>query len=706
MKTTHLLYITTLATACLLLLSACGSRLDYPETRTIEQVDIIHDTEVSDPYRWLENSESEETANWIKAQNQLTFQYLSGIPERQEIRERLTQLWNYEKFGVPVKRGGKYFYSYNDGLRNQDLIYMLESLDAEPSLLIDPNKLSEDGTVALSSWVISPDGKLMAYGVSSAGSDWQEWKIRDIETGEDLQDHLKWIKFSTVSWNVDSRGFYYSRYEAPPDGNLMQNINKSQKVYFHKVQSGQEDDTLVFERPEYPEWRVNGTVTEDGKLLILDIAKGTSVKNGVFYIDLTKRKSRVVEFLLQFDARYEYVGKEGSKLWFFTDLEASKGRLIEIDINNPVRDQWKTIIPENESTLESVHLVNRQFVCRYLKNVTGMIRVYSKEGAVSSEIVLPGLGSVTGFSGKQQDTETFYSFSSFTTPPTVYHYDFITGASEVFRKPEVNFDPDNYETKQMFCQSKDGTRIPIFITAKKGIRLDNKNPTLLYGYGGFNISQKPSFSVSRLAWMERGGVFALANLRGGGEYGDEWHQAGMKLNKQNVFDDCIAAGEWLIQNGYTSAKHLALEGHSNGGLLVGAVINQRPDLFAAAVPHVGVMDMLRFHKFTIGWAWVSDYGSPENPEEFKALYAYSPYHNLKEGTEYPSVLITTGDHDDRVVPLHSFKYAARLQQAQKSRNPVVIRIETRAGHGAGKPTAKRIEEAADVLAFLAKNCGG
>ena len=698
-------HLISLFSISLILFTGCGGRLDYPDSKTVEQVDILHGTEVSDPYRWLEDSESDDTKAWIEAQNLLTSSYLSELPERQVISDRLAQLWDYEKFGVPVKYGNKYFFSYNDGLQNQSVICFLEEPGAEPVVILDPNKLSDDGTVALTSYKVSNDGKFMAYGLASGGSDWQEWKIRDVESGEDLPDHLKWIKFSSVSWTMDSKGFYYSRYEEPGDGDIMQDVNKSQRVFFHKVETAQEKDSLAFERPEHPEWIVGGNVTEDGTLLILDIVEGTSTKNAVFYKNLVNRNSKVVEFLLQFDARYEFIGKEGNKLWFFTDLAAPRGRLIEIDITNPARENWKTIIPESADTLESVHLLNRQFVCAYMKDAASQARIFDKNGSLSREIELPGLGSVAGFSGKTADTETFYSFSSFTLPPAIYRYDFKTGTSELFREPKIDFNPGEFETKQVFCTSKDGTRVPIFITAKKGIKMDSQNPALLYGYGGFNISLQPSFSVSRLVWMERGGVFAMTNLRGGGEYGEEWHQGGMKLNKQNVFDDFIAAAEWLIQNGYTSRKKLAIEGGSNGGLLIGAVVNQRPELFAAAVPHVGVMDMLRFHKFTIGWAWVSDYGSPDNPEEFQAIYAYSPYHNLKEGTNYPATLVITGDHDDRVVPLHSFKYAARMQHDQKSNKPILIRIETRAGHGAGKPTSKQIEESADILAFLTKNCG-
>ncbi len=703
MNSERTLHLITALLPFLVILSGCGG-LDYPETRTVEHVDILHGTEVPDPYRWLEDTDSEETKNWIQAQNQLTGEYLSALPERAEIEERLRALWNYEKFGVPSRHGDRYFYSYNDGLRNQSVICMLEGLEDEPVTILDPNTLSEDGTVALTSWKVSPDGEFMAYGLSSGGSDWQEWRIRDLESGEDLDDHLKWIKFSSVSWAENSRGFYYSRYDAPVEGDLMQDINQSQKVYFHKLKTPQDQDSLEFERPEYPEWIVQGEVTRDGSLLLLNIARGTSARNAVFYKELSAPGHKVVEFLLQFDARYDFVGKSGNRLWFLTDLEAPRGRLIEIDMASPIRDNWKTILPEQENTLEEVSFINNQFVCTYMKDAASLVRIFNRDGSLSSEIALPSQGSAGGFTGRPGDSETFYSFSSFTVPPTIYRYDFNSGAGEVFRKPELDFNPDDFETKQFFCTSRDGTRVPLFITAGKETKMDSQNPTLLYGYGGFNIPQKPSFSVPRLVWMERGGVFALANLRGGGEYGSEWHSAGMKQNKQNVFDDFIAASEWLISNGYTSRKRLAVEGRSNGGLLVGAVVNQRPDLYAAALPHVGVMDMLRFHKFTIGWAWVSDYGSPDKQDEFEALYAYSPYHNLEEGADYPATLITTADHDDRVVPLHSFKYAARMQKAQGGNAPILIRIETRAGHGAGKPTTKQIEESADVLAFLAKHC--
>jgi len=690
--------------AALLLPTGCGNRLDYPEARKTEQVDIIHDIEVKDPYRWLEDTDSEETQKWIEAQNLLSSEYLASLPERDEIEARLSELWNYEKFGVPVRRGNRYFYSYNDGLSNQNVIRMQMDLEGEAKTILDPNTFSDDGTVALTSWKVSPDGKHMAYGISSGGSDWQEWKIRNLETGEDLRDHLKWIKFSTVSWKRDGSGFYYSGYGAPSGEDMMQDINQAQKVYFHGLDSSQEEDKLVFERPEFPEWLVRAEATHDGSMLILNISRGSSSNNAVFYKSLNRSNSRIVEFLLQFDARYNFVGKEGNRLLFQTDLEAPRGRLIEIDITDPARDNWKTLIPETEDTLETVRMIDDRFICTYLKDAASQLKIFTREGYLSKEIELPGLGSVGALSGGPDDSEAFYSFSSFITPPSIYRHEMGSESSELFRSPELDINPDQFETRQIFCTSKDGTRVPIFITAPKDIEMDNRNPALLYGYGGFNISQKPSFSASRMAWLEMGGVFVLANIRGGGEYGQDWHLAGTKLDKQNVFDDFIAASEWLIQNGYTSRNRLAIEGRSNGGLLVGAVINQRPDLYAAAVPHVGVMDMLRFHQFTIGWAWVSDYGSPDDPEEFQALYAYSPYHNLKEDTEYPATLITTADHDDRVVPLHSFKYAARMQEVQDGNDPVLIRIETRAGHGAGKPTSMRIEEAADVLAFIRYHC--
>lgn len=672
----------------------------YPDPTV---VDIYHGQPVPDPYRWLEDLDSEQTRAWIEAQNHLTFNYLQQIPARQRIRERLTQLWNYEKYSQPFKEGGRYFYFKNDGLQNQSVLYTQESLEAEARVLLDPNTFSEDGTVALSGIAISRDGRYLAYGLSRSGSDWQEWKVRDIETGEDLPDHLRWIKFSGVSWTLDGQGFFYSRYDEPAPGSEYESVNYFQKLYYHRLGTPQSEDVLVYHRPDQKEWGFAGGVTEDGNYLIISVWRGTDPKNLIFYKDLRDPQSPVVELIREFEAEYSFVGNDGSRFWLLTDCQAPRRRLVAIDLEQP--DQVQEVIPEAEETLQGVSLINNQFVAFYLKDAHTQIKTFALDGTYLGEIPLPGLGSASGFGGKRYDTETFYTFTSFTTPPTIYRYDFTSGTSTLFRQPQVDFDPQAYEVQQVFYTSKDGTRIPMFLVHRRGLARTGDHPTLLYGYGGFGISLTPSFSVGLVAWLEMGGVYAQPSLRGGGEYGEEWHQAGTKLNKQKVFDDFIAAAEWLIAHGYTNPAKLAISGGSNGGLLVGACLVQRPELFAAALPAVGVFDMLRFHKFTIGWAWISEYGSPENPEEFKALYAYSPLHNLKPGTAYPATLITTADHDDRVVPAHSFKFAAALQAAQGGSQPILIRIDTKAGHGAGKPTSKLIEEAADRWAFLVQVLG-
>ncbi|MFN6570822.1 prolyl oligopeptidase family protein [Dendronalium sp. ChiSLP03b] len=684
--------------------------LTYPPSRKSDRVDNYHGTVVADPYRWLEDPDSEETKAWIEAENKITFAYLSEIPVREKIKQRLTKLWDYEKYGIPFKEGKslqdgateRYFYFKNDGLQNQSVLYTLKTLDAEPKVLLDPNKLSADGTVALSGLSISDDSKLLAYGLSTSGSDWQEWKVRDIETGKDLQDHLKWIKFSGASWTNDNHGFFYSRYDEPNAKTQLEDINYYQKLFYHRLGTPQSEDILIYHRPDQKEWGFSGGVTEDGSYLIISVWLGTDSKNLVFYKDLTNPNSEVVELINQFEADYSFIDRDDSIFYFRTDLDAPRGRVIAIDTKNSTKENWREIIPQAAATLESVNILNNQFVADYLQDARSQIKIFDLKGTFVREVELPGLGSVSGFGGKRSDTETFYSFTSFTTPGTIYRYDIVTGKSELFRQPKVDFNPDDYETTQIFYRSKDGTQMPMFITHKKGIKLDGNNPTYLYSYGGFNISMTPTFSVSMLVWMEMGGVYAMPNIRGGGEYGEEWHQAGMKEKKQNVFDDFIAAGEWLIAHKYTKPAKLAIAGGSNGGLLVGACMTQRPDLFGATLPAVGVMDMLRFHKFTIGWAWTSEYGSPDNPEEFKALYAYSPLHNLKLSKAYPATMITTADHDDRVVPAHSFKFAAALQAVQAGDAPVLIRIETKAGHGAGKPTTKIIEEAADKWAFLVR----
>jgi prolyl oligopeptidase len=674
---------------------------NYPVARKSDQVDDYHGVKVADPYRWLEDLDSDETRSWVEAENKLSFGFLAAIPARSILKDRLTKLWNYEKYGVPFKEGNRYFYLRNSGLQNQSVLYTVTSLEAVPQVLLDPNTLSTDGTVAVSGMQVSDDGKSLAYSLSSSGSDWQEWKVRDVQTGKDLSDDLKWVKFSGVSWTRDGKGFFYSRYDEPK-GDSLKATNYFQKVYFHQLGSAQSEDVLVYERPDQKDWLFGGSVTEDGNYLIVGVSQGTDVKSRVYYKDLRAKDAPVIKLLDDFDAAYTFIGNEGPRFWFQTDLESPRGKVIEIDINKPARANWKVIVPESKEALQTVTLVDHKFILNYLKDAYTQVKIFDTAGKLVSEVRFPGIGSADGFGGKATDKETFYSFTGFTTPTTIYRYDMVTGKSSVFRQPKVDFRPEDYETRQVFYSSKDGTKVPMFITHKRGLKLDGGNPTYLYGYGGFNISLSPAFSVGNLVWMEMGGVYAQPNLRGGGEYGEDWHQSGMKLKKQNVFDDFIAAAEWLIANKYTSTPKLAIGGGSNGGLLVGAVLTQRPELFGAALPAVGVMDMLRFQKFTIGWAWVSDYGSAENADEFTALYAYSPLHNIKPGTVYPPTMITTADHDDRVWPGHSFKFAATLQQAQVGNAPILIRIETKAGHGAGKPTSKTIEEIADRWAFLVR----
>jgi prolyl oligopeptidase len=678
--------------------------LIYPATATVNQVDDYHGTLVPDPYRWLEDPSSNESKAWVEAQNQVTFAYLNDIPMRDILKQRITQFWNHEKYSIPSQKAGRYFYLKNDGLQNQSVLYTLQSLDAEPRVLLDPNLLSEDGTVALSGTVVSQNAKLIAYGLSTAGSDWQEWKVRDIETGQDLPDRLQWVKFSGISWTHDHQGFFYSRYDEPNEKTQLEDVNYFQKLYYHRLGTPQSPDRLIYERPDRKEWGFNGKVTEDGQYLIISVWKGSDSKNLLFYKDLTA-DGPVVELINTFEANYSFIDNDGALFWCRTDWESPRGRVVGISLDASDKQNWQELIPQATETLEEVSLLNNQFVATYLKDAHTQIKLFNLNGTLAREVELPGLGTAGGFNGKRYETETFYAFTGFTTPTTIYRYNMVSGESSLFRQPLVDFNPQDYETKQVFYPSKDGTRIPMFITHKKGLVLDSSNPTYLYAYGGFNVPLTPYFSPSHLAWMELGGVYAVPNLRGGGEYGEEWHQAGMKHNKQNVFDDFIAAAEWLIANQYTSSQKLAIAGGSNGGLLVGACMTQRPELFAAALPAVGVMDMLRFHKFTIGWAWCGEFGSSEDPEEFKALYAYSPLHNLKPDTAYPATLITTADHDDRVVPAHSFKFAAALQAMHTGTAPVLIRTETKAGHGAGIPTAKIIEERSDLLAFLTRILG-
>lgn len=677
------------------------SKIVYPKPRKVEQTDDYHGTKISDPFRWLENTDSPETRAWIEAQNKITSDYLSKIPERGSIERRLTELWNYERYSAPSKRGNRYFFTKNDGLQNQSVLYVSESLNSTPRVLLDPNKLSADGTISLSGWSITDDGKLMAYGLASAGSDRTEWKVMNIETGEHLADVLPPARQGISSWTKDGKGFFYSRFPQEKTGTELRDASFNQKFYFHHLGTPMSEDVLIYERPDDKELFVGGRVSDDGRWLILTAAKGTARRNMVFFKDLEDKNAKVQPLVDKNEAAFNFIDNIGTKFYFRTDKDAPNGKVVAVDVAEQNKT-WRDVVAEARESLGGVNLINNQFVANYLKDAYTQIRIYDLEGKLVRSVELPGIGAASGFGGEREDTETFYTFTSFTAPPTIYRYDLKTGKSEVFRQAKVNFNPSDFEVKQVFYTSRDGTRVPMFVAHKKGLKLDGNNPTLLYGYGGFTSAQTPNFSVPNLVWMEMGGVYALANIRGGSEYGKAWHEGGIKLKKQNVFDDFIAAGVWLIANKYTNPARLAAEGRSNGGLLVGAVVNQRPDLFGAAVPHVGVMDMLRFHKFTIGWAWTSDYGSPDNAEEFAAIYKYSPLHNIKPGTKYPAVLVTTGDHDDRVAPGHSFKYAATLQESNISDRPILIRIDTNAGHGGGKPVAKLIEEHADKLAFLVK----
>ena len=682
----------------------------YPAAARGETVDDYHGTKVADPYRWLEDIDSTETRAWVDGQVALVDAYLKTVPQRDAIEKRLTQLWNYEKYGLPMQRGGKYFFTKNDGLQNQAVLYVADGLNSEPRVLIDPNTLSKDGTVALAGTALTDDGKLMAYNIADAGSDWNIIKVRDVATGKDLPDEIRWVKFSGASWLKDGSGFYYARFDEPKGENKLKSANENQKVYFHKLGTPQSADVLVYERPDQPKWYFGAGVSDDGKYLILGISDFAKIENAVYYREIAPASPGTGEFkplAAEFDAQYSVIDNDGPVFLVQTDKDAPRGRVVAIDSRKTEPANWVEVIPQTDYALQGTSLVGDQMFANYLQDAKTLVRVHDVKGKHLKDVAFEGIGSAGGFGGRRSDTETFYSFSSYNRPPTIYRYDVKTGKSEVYREPKVAIDPAKYETEQKFYTSKDGTKVPVFIVHKKGLKLDGTNPTLLYGYGGFNIPLTPGFSPATVLWLDMGGVYAVANIRGGGEYGEEWHKAGTRLKKQNVFDDFIGAAEYLIKEGYTKPEKLAIHGGSNGGLLVGAVLNQRPELFGAAVPAVGVMDMLRFHKFTIGAAWTADYGNSENAEEFAALKAYSPLHTIKEGVCYPPVMVTTADHDDRVYPAHSFKYAAALQHAQAQNkdcaNPILIRIETRAGHGAGKPTSKRIEELADMYAFLVKS---
>ncbi len=693
--------------------------IQYPSSPAGDVVDIYHGRKVADPFRWLEDVESEKTEAWVKAQNEVTQSYLSKLPSRGPMRDRLEELWNYARYDLPVQRGGKYFFTHNDGLQNQSVLYVApadtpaEQITEQRTVLIDPNTLSEDGTIALGSWHPSDDGRLLAYSIADGGSDWRTWRVRDVASRRDMDDVVRWSKFSGIAWTPEGDGFYYARYAEPTEGEELTGTNENQMLYLHRLGTPQEDDTLVYARPDEPQWGFSPTVTDDGRYLVIENWKGTQPKTQVFIRDLHDDDAGVQQLISGFDADYHFFASLGSTLYFLTDLEAPRRRVIAIDAANVSdasqgnehcdRSQWRSIIAQTDDTLENVSLLGETIYASYLSDALSKVVRYSLAGQVMSEVELPGNGSATGFGGRQEATETFFSFSNYVTPPSLHRVDVATGKTTLWLQPKVPFDVNDYVTEQVFCTSKDGTRVPILITRHRNQRNDGSNRTLLYAYGGFNISLTPAYSPAIAAWLDNGGVYAVANLRGGGEYGSEWHEAGMRLNKQNVFDDFIAAAEHLIHIGITRREKLAIRGGSNGGLLVGAVMTQRPDLFAACLPAVGVMDMLRYHKFTIGWAWASEFGSSEEADQIDNLLSYSPLHNLKAGTCYPATLITTADRDDRVVPGHSFKFAAALQAAQGCDKPVLIRIETRAGHGAGTPTSKKIDEYADLWSFLIEN---
>jgi prolyl oligopeptidase len=705
--------LSLIALCAVLVPAALAQKFQYPQPRRADQTDDFHGVKVSDPYRWMEETDAPETREWIDAENKLTQSYISTIPQREAIKNRLTEIWNYERYSAPSKiADGFYIYSKNDGLQNQSVLYRAKSIDDPGTVFFDPNKIREDGTAALSGSAFTDDGKLWAYGVAQAGSDRTEWHIRDTATGKDLPDTLAPNRNGFDAWLKDNSGFYYSSYAPTAAGQELKQATKFQKVYFHKLGTPQSDDKVVYERPDNGDYFSSMEISEDGRWGLITVGKGTERMNMVYYKDMSKPDDTFTPLVENLDNSWNFLGNDGSTFYFLTDKDASRGRIVKIDVSGDKK--WENVIAEAPTdklgrgmSISGIgFLDNDKFVVSYLKDAHTAIKIYNTKGKFIRDVELPGIGTAGGFGARRRsDSETFYTYSSYNAIPTIYRYDMKTGQSTLFRQPKVKFDASQYEVKEVFYPSKDGTMIPMFLTYKKGIKLDGSNPTLLYGYGGFNIASTPGFSVSRIAWLEMGGVYAVACIRGGNEYGKAWWQGGSRLNKQNVFDDFAYAGKWLIDQKYTSQPKLAIQGGSNGGLLVGAVLNQHPDWFGAAIPQVGVMDMIRFDKFTIGWAWRSDYGDPTNEADFKAMYAYSPYHNAKPGTKYPPTMVTTADHDDRVFPAHSFKYTAAMQAAQAGDAPVLIRIQTRGGHGAGLPTAFAIEQQADIYAFLLKSLG-
>ncbi len=682
---------------------ACGKKgLEYPVTKKVDHVDDYHGTKVADPYRWLEDMNHKDTATWVEAQNKVTHDYLKTIPFRDKLKARYTELWNYEKYYRPVKRGNYYFYAKNDGLQEHNIYYYQEGPDGEPKVLLDPNTFSKDGTVSLAGMVFSKDLKYLAYGVSRGGSDWTEYYVVEFPSLKKLDDHIQWIKFNYPSWYKD--GFFYSRYAEPKKDEKLKAANTNQKLYYHKLGAPQAEDKLVYEEPQNPRRGFESWTSRDQKHMMIKVWEGSASSDLLYYKNLEK-DTPVTPIVGEDLAHFEIIGVYKDQLMIHTDYQAPNYQLILIDPEKKEKENWKTLIPESKYKIEDVDYVGGKLIVAYLKDVTSQASVFDLEGKKLHDIELPGIGTASGFSGDPEVTEVFYSFTSFNFPRTVYRYTIAENKSEVFRKPKIKFDPEKYVTRQVFYESKDKTKVPLFIVHKKDIELDGQHTAVLYAYGGFNVSMKPGFRLSILPLLENGGVYALACLRGGGEYGEKWHKAGMLEKRQNVFDDYIAAAEYLIKEKYTSPERLAIHGGSNGGLLVGAVMNQRPDLFKVAIPQVGVMDMLRYHKWTIGWAWTPEYGSADNPEHFKFLLAYSPVHNLKKGVNYPATLVTTADHDDRVFPAHSFKYIATLQEKHQGPNPVLVRIETQTGHSAGTATSKTIEEYTDIYSFIFFNTG-
>ncbi|MDP4280521.1 MAG: prolyl oligopeptidase family serine peptidase [Bacteroidota bacterium] len=683
-------------------MNSCKNTIKYPTTKKMDIVDNYFGQKVPDPYRWLENDTSKETAEWVKQENTVTFNYLDRIPYREKIRKEFQQIWNYPKYGVPLKKGPWYFFRKNDGLQNQSVLYVMKGLDDTPRILLDPNKFSPDGTVALDEISPSKDGKYLAFTIARSGSDWNEICLIEISSGKVLPDTLKWVKFSGMAWKGD--GFYYSRYDEPKPGQELAEQNKNHKVYFHKAGTSQKEDILVYENLKYPERNYEAGITEDERFLFIYESETTS-GNALYFKDLSKPSKSFKLLAPGFDYEYNVVDNLGDKLLVMTNYKAPKKKLILMDPETPEPSHWRTIIPERDDVLESAEIAGDKIVSIYMQNIINKAFIYDFKGKFIDELKLPDMGTLAGFNSHKGDNKAFYGFTSFRYPLTIFSYDIKTNKSVVFRKPDLHFNADDFEVKQVFYSSKDNTTIPMFLVYKKGIRMDGQNPVLLYGYGGFNISLTPDFKISRMLFLENGGIYAVANLRGGGEFGEDWHKAGIKENKQNVFDDFIAAAQYLISEKYTSPEKLAIMGGSNGGLLIGAVMTQHPELFKVAIPQVGVMDMLRYHKFTIGHAWAGDYGTSETKEGFSYLIKYSPLHNLKKGVKYPATLALTADHDDRVVPAHTFKFMATLQEDNAGSNPVLLRVETKAGHGAGKPTSMQIDEAADIWSFIFYNLG-